>query len=322
MDDQIPSSSEEVIVASNLSRSYGGGRPAVDHLSLTIRQGEIVALLGPNGAGKTTTLRMLSALIDPTEGAVSVRGVDTRDRSRIEEIHNALGVLPEVPGLYEGLSAYRNLQFFGRLHGLSDATILERARSLLSAFEIWERRDQKIETFSKGMKQKVAVARALLHDPPCLILDEPVSGLDPEAAKTLRDFILDQRARGKTIVLSTHNLDDADRLSDRVAVLRSKLLAVDTPARLKERLFDRIVTIDLVRDDPRALDLARSVGALNARFEGRRLILDLPNAEAVLPDLIERMVHSGCRILYVQPVVRTLEDVYLKLLGTGGNSPA
>ncbi|EQD68521.1 ABC-type transport system, ATPase component, partial [mine drainage metagenome] len=191
--------SADVIVASELTRSYRGGPPAVDRLSLTIRRGEIFALLGPNGAGKTTTLRMLSALIEPTAGHVEVLGIDTRDPQGIDEIHNSLGILPEVAGLYESLTAYRNLQFFGRLHGLSDSTIADRARSLLTAFEIWDRRDDKIETFSKGMKQKVAVARAMLHDPPCLILDEPVSGLDPEAAKTLRDFIRDQRRLGKPL---------------------------------------------------------------------------------------------------------------------------
>jgi len=305
-------------VASELTRSYRGGPPAVERLSLTIRRGEVFALLGPNGAGKTTTLRMLSALIEPTEGRVEVLGIDTRDQRRIDEIHNSLGILPEVAGLYESLTAYRNLQFFGRLHGLSDSTIADRARTLLTAFGIWDRRDEKIETFSKGMKQKVAVARAVLHDPPCLILDEPVSGLDPEAAKTLRDFILEQRRLGKTIVLSTHNLDDADRLSDRVAILRSRLLALDTPARLKERLFDRVVVVDLARPDDGAATIARAAGAQQARVEGRRLILELENAEERLPDLVERLVRSGYRIIYVQPVVRTLEEVYLKLLESEG----
>lgn len=310
----------DVIVATELTRSYRGAPPAVERLSLTIRQGEIFALLGPNGAGKTTTLRMLSALIQPTGGHVEVLGIDTRDPHRTDEIHNSLGILPEVAGLYESLTAYRNLQFFGRLHGLSDSTIYERSRDLLSSFEIWERRDEKVETYSKGMKQKVAVVRAMLHDPPCLILDEPVSGLDPEAAKTLRDFILDQRRQGKTIVLSTHNLDDADRLSDRVAILRSRLLALDTPARLKERLFDRVVAVELARPDAGAVEIARAAGAQGAQLEGRRLILDLPDAETMLPELNARLVYAGYRIVYVQPVVRTLEEVYLKLLESEGGA--
>lgn len=305
-------------MASELTRSYRGGPPAVDRLSLSIRRGEIFALLGPNGAGKTTTLRMLSALIEPTGGRVEVLGIDTRDPHRIDEIHNSLGILPEVAGLYESLTAYRNLQFFGRLHGLSESTIADRAHTLLTSFGMWDRRDERVETFSKGMKQKVAVVRAMLHDPPCLILDEPVSGLDPEAAKTLRDFILEQRRLGKTIVLSTHNLDDADRLSDRVAILRARLLALDTPARLKERLFDRVVAVDLARTDAGALEIARAAGAQAATIEGRRLILDFPEAEARLPDLNERLVRAGYRIIYVQPVVRTLEEVYLKLLESEG----
>lgn len=305
----------DVIVARGLTRSYDGQPPAVEALSFTISRGEIFALLGPNGAGKTTTIRLLAALINPTSGEVQVNGIPTTDASRIQEIHDAIGVLPEVPGLYESLSAYRNLLFYGRLHGLSDATILDRARSLLTAFDLWERRDQKVATFSKGMKQKVAIVRALLHDPPCLILDEPISGLDPEAAKSVRDFLVAERSRGRTVVLSTHNLDDADRLSDRVAVIRSRMVAMDSPRALKERLFHRRVSIQLREAGPEALVAVRDLpSVVHAEWIAPTLLLQLEEPDRDLPSVVERLVRAGLRVQYITPLEHSLEDAYLKLL--------
>lgn len=305
----------DVIVAQGLTRSYDGQPPAVDRLSFSIARGEIFALLGPNGAGKTTTIRLLAALIYPTGGEVRVNGVLTTEAGRIQELHDAIGVLPEVPGLYESLSAYRNLLFYGRLHGLSDATIAERARALLSTFELWERRDDKVATFSKGMKQKVAIVRALLHDPPCLILDEPISGLDPEAAKAVRDFLLAERARGRTVVLSTHNLDDADRLSDRVAVIRSRLLALDSPRGLKDRLFHQRVSIQLRNSGPQSIAAIRALpSVVHAEWSDPRLLLQLRDPEADLPGVVDALVRAGERVQYITPLEHTLEDAYLKLI--------
>ena len=305
----------DVIVADGLTRSYDGQRPAVDRLSFSIGKGEIFALLGPNGAGKTTTIRLLSALIYPTAGQVMVNGVPTTEGDRIQELHDAIGVLPEVPGLYEGLTARRNLLFYGRLHGLSDATVEERARDLLTTFDLWERRDDKVATFSKGMKQKVAIVRALLHDPPCLILDEPISGLDPEAAKTVREFLLSERRRGRTVVLSTHNLDDADRLSDRVAVIRSRLLTVDSPRGLKSRLFDRRVSIQLEGARPDVLGPVRGLPFVaSAEWDPPRLLLQLDDPDRDLPTVVETLVRAGQRVQYITPLEHSLEDAYIKLL--------
>ncbi len=313
----------DVISASGLTRAYGTAPPAVEGLDFSIRRGEIFALLGPNGAGKTTTIRLIAGLIDPTAGQVLVNGIPTTDRAHLQEIHDSVGVLPEVPGHYESLSAYRNLRFHGRLHGLSDERIRIRSRELLGAFDLWDRRDDRIATFSKGMKQKVALVRAMLHEPSCLVLDEPISGLDPQAAKTVRDFLIEQRRLGTTIVLSTHNLDDADRLSDRVAVIQTRLLALDTPEGLKGRLFQRSVAIQLQNGTPAVLDVARQLPFVrHAAWEAPRLQLQLDRPEDDMPTAVEALVRAGYRIQYVEPVSHSLEDAYLRLIQESGAAPA
>ncbi len=299
----------------SLSRSYGGPRPAVCDLSFEVRRGEIFTLLGPNGAGKTTTIRLLSGLIAPSSGAVWVAGLSTTDPSHLEEIHQRLGLLPEVPGLYEGLSAMRNLRFYGRMHGLSDATTEEQAKRFLTQFDLWERRDEKIATYSKGMKQKVAIVRALLHDPECLILDEPVSGLDPEAAKAVRDFLVAERARGRTVVLSTHNLDEADRLSDRVAVLRSRLVALDTPNELKRRLFRSAIEIRLGNGSPEAAARIAAVPhVVRSEWTSPILEIEVEAPDRDIPEVVRQLVRGGYDVQQVSPTEHTLEEVYLKLV--------
>ncbi len=313
----------DMIHVAALSRSYDGAPPAVYDLNFVIRRGEIFSLLGPNGAGKTTTIRLIAGLIGATSGSVHVNGLDVSDRAHLEAVHQILGVLPESPGLYEELSAFRNLQFFGRLQGMSDVQIRERAHGLLSALDLWDRRDEIVATFSKGMKQKIAIVRALLHDPECLIMDEPVSGLDPEAAKTVRDYLITLRAEGKTIFLSTHNLDDADRLSDRVAVLRGRLLAVDRPSELKQKLFQRTVRFRVDRIDDATFEALRSHPAVRrAERLGADLQLDLNEPEIDNPDIVSFLVARGVRIRYVEPVTHTLEEVYLKLVESEPRRPS
>src|SRR6188508_892735 len=204
-----------MLVASGLGRRFGD-RWAVRDLSIEVRRGEVLGLLGPNGAGKTTTVRLLTALIEPTEGRAWVDGLDVTERP--EEVRARVGILTETPGLYEKLSATANLEFFGRLYGLDASTRAERIEHYLRLFSLWDRRDDVAGNFSKGMKQKLAIARALLHDPAVVFLDEPTAALDPEAAYVVREAIEDLRKAGRTIVLATHNLDEADRLCDRVAL--------------------------------------------------------------------------------------------------------
>ena len=303
-----------MIVASSLTRNFGSFT-AVEDLSLTIERGEIFGFLGPNGAGKTTTMRMLTGLISPSRGTAKVDDLDVSRLQNIPQIHRNVGVLPEVPGLYEDLSAYRNLDFYGRLFGLKDPKLRERIMSLMQTFELWERREDLVQTFSKGMKQKIAVIRCLLHDPEYLFLDEPVSGLDPEASKTVRDFILDLKKNGKTVILSTHNLDDADRLCDRVAVIRKNLIALDTPLNLRTRMFKRTVVFHLKEADDAAIQKIKTLPFVqSAERSGNKLVLDLDNPEENNPEILELLMKNGYKVQFVGEIRHSLEEVYLKLV--------
>lgn len=303
-----------MIVASSLTRSFGSFT-AVEDLSLEIERGEIFGFLGPNGAGKTTTMRMLTGLISPTSGTAMVDELDVSLLRNIPTIHRNVGVLPEVPGLYENLSVYRNLDFYGRLYGLRDPKLRERITSLMKTFELWDRHADVVQTFSKGMKQKIALIRCLLHDPEYLFLDEPVSGLDPEASKTVRDFILDLKKNGKTVILSTHNLDDADRLCDRVAVIRKNLLALDTPLNLRTRMFKRTVVFHLKQADDAILPKLRALPFVQSvERVGNKLVLDVDTPEDDNPEILELLVSNGYKVQFVGEVRHTLEEVYLKLV--------
>src|SRR6185312_7597513 len=203
----------------------------------------VLGLLGPNGAGKTTTVRLLTALIEPSEGTAAVDGFDVRDQA--EAVRGRVGILTETPGLYDKLSATANLDFFGRLYGLEPGIRTQRVERYLRLFSLWDRRDDVAGTFSKGMKQKLAIARALLHDPSVVFLDEPTAALDPEAAFIVREAIETLRKAGRTIVLATHNLDEADRLCDRIAFIRGGLLRIDSPAALRGSIGSHGLTIRL-----------------------------------------------------------------------------
>jgi len=217
-----------MIVTERLSKSFGKLQ-AVQDLDLRVEAGEVFGFLGPNGAGKTTTVRMLSGLIGPTSGKAWVAGCEVGKQDG--DLRRKVGILTESPGLYDRLSAERNLGFFADLYEVTDiAAQVERYLRLLG---LWDRRHEPVGGFSKGMRQKLAIARAVLHEPQVVFLDEPTSALDPEAARLVREFIGELRAEGRAIVLCTHNLDEADRLCDRIAVFRTRILALDTPAALR-----------------------------------------------------------------------------------------
>jgi ABC-2 type transport system ATP-binding protein len=306
---------EEFLVASDLTRSYGGPSLAVDGLSFSVRRGELFALLGPNGAGKTTTIRLLTGLLRPTRGTAYVGGLDVRDLESGPAIRRQIGLLPESAGLYESLTVRRNLELFGRLFGFSGQDLEQRIDAQLSTLGLTDRAEQKAGALSRGLKQRLAIARALLHDPECIVLDEPITGLDPEAARNVREALLRLRSEGRTVLLSTHNLDDADRLSDRVAVIRSRLLAVDTPAGLKSRLFRRLVAIDLATADLRAEQLLAGLpGVSSVSRDGARLTVDVtPNADPI-PDAVEALVRGGYRVRSVAALQPSLEDAYLRVI--------
>jgi len=207
-----------MIETSSLTRKFDG-LIAVENLSLSIKEGEVFGLLGPNGAGKTTTVRMLCCLIAPSSGNAFIDGIEIGSEEADTEIRSKIGLLPENPGLYENLNAWQNLRFFAEINDVPRDKIDSRIKELLTLLDIWDDRSRAVATFSKGMKQKIAIARALVHDPKILFLDEPTAGLDPAAAKIVRDFIEDLSKEQRTFFINTHNLPEAERLCDRVGIL-------------------------------------------------------------------------------------------------------
>jgi ABC-2 type transport system ATP-binding protein len=300
--------------ASGLGRRFGS-LWAIRNMDLEVHRGEVLGLLGPNGAGKTTTVRLLAALIEPTEGTATVDGLDVRRQP--DEVRARVGILTETPGLYEKLSATANLDFFGRLYGLDAATRAERIERYLRLFSLWDRRDEAAGAFSKGMKQKLAIARALLHEPAVVFLDEPTAALDPEAAYIVREAIEAIRRSGRTIVLATHNLYEADRLCDRVAFVRGGLLRVDSPADLRGSLGGRGVEIGFA-DAPGAamVEAARRVAGVAAvEVDGPRLVVTATDPGRVTPQLVRALVAAGANIVDVRERATSLEQIYFEVMG-------
>ena len=293
---------------------------AVEGLSLSVREGEVFGFLGPNGAGKTTTVRMLAGLIEPTSGSATINNLVLGKEN--SAIRRSLGILTETPGMYERLSAEKNLAIFANLYDVTD--VPGQVRKYLQMLGLWERRADPVGSFSKGMRQKLAIARALLHDPKVLFLDEPTSGLDPEAAKMVREFIESLRELGRTIFMCTHNLDEADRLCDRIAIFKQKVIAVDTPAALRQQLFGRKIVVHLAALQPewadmlRGLPFVREVEALE-----NKLIISLANPEQDNPEIVRQLVGTGAAIRFIGELRHSLEQVYLEMLhqnGQGGRA--
>ena len=295
-----------------LSRSFGA-RTAVDQLSLSIPPGAVFGFLGPNGAGKTTTVRMLAALIAPTAGSALVNGHQLGPGN--DAIRRSVGILTETPGLYERLSAGQNLTFFARLYGVAAARAEEQAGRYLRMLGLWERRDDKVGGFSKGMRQKIAIARALLHEPAIVFLDEPTAGLDPEASRMVRDFIKELRAEGRTIFLTTHNLPEADELCDLIGVFRGRLLRLDTPANLRTSLFGRGTAVRFAGDPQAWLATVRGLPFVRgAEVRDNALELRLDDPDAANPLLVQALVGAGAHVRYVERLNYSLEDVYFELM--------
>ena len=297
-----------------LGRRFGD-QWAIRDLDLELAPGEVFALLGPNGAGKTTTVRLLTALIGPSAGNAWVDGIDVA--ADPHEVRRRVGLLTETPSLYERLSAEENLDFFGRLHGLSGPVRARRIDELLDLFELTGRRHDRAATFSKGMKQKLAIARALLHEPKVLFLDEPTSGLDPEAAFIVREAMAGLKREGRTIVLASHNLDEVERLADRVAFLSGRLLRVDSPARLRANAAEPVVVADL-RAAPSSDLVARVRDRAFARdvsVDDHRLRVRVSDPEAATPELVRELVACGVDILGIRVETASLESVYFDVLG-------
>ncbi len=284
---------------------------AVDRLTLDVYEGEVFGFLGPNGAGKTTTVRMLTSLIEPTSGTAIVNGLTIgKDDTAIRR---SVGILTETPGMYDNLSAEYNLQIYANLYDVKDP--LGQVEKYLRMLGLWERRFDEAGTFSKGMKQKLAIARALLHEPPLLFLDEPTAALDPESAHLVRDFIEELRKEGRTIFLCTHNLDEADRLCDRIAVFKTRLLVMDTPDKLRSQLYGRKVVFHLrCADEKLAKVIAELPIVREVKTIDNKLVVKLDNPEVQNPDVIRALVGAGADIQFVGELRHSLEDVYLELV--------
>jgi ABC-2 type transport system ATP-binding protein len=302
-----------VIVAKALTRRFGL-RTVVKDVTFEVGRGEIVALLGPNGAGKTTTMRMLAGLIAPTSGTVAIDGVQLT-RATGSALRSRIGFLTESPGLWDRLTVRENLSIYAGLYGLADAgRIIDRA---LETFELNGRGDVRTAELSKGTRQKVALARALLHDPVVLLLDEPTSGLDPEVTRSVRQLLEEKRAAGCAILVSTHNLDEAGRLADRVAVLQERLLAIDRPQALRQRLTTGRLIVRVSGEPARYLDIARrAVPGSEVAVDGVALAMRLADPEQQTPRLVAALVAAGAAIQEVRAEIPALEDVYLHLTQT------
>jgi ABC-2 type transport system ATP-binding protein len=293
-----------------LSRNFGK-TTAVEDVTLSVEAGEVLGFLGPNGAGKTTTIRMLAGMIAPTKGHAIVAGHRT-DRD-VEQLHEMVGMLTQTPGLYDRLSARRNLEYFAGFYPSIESQ--SQVEKYLKLMGLRERQDSKVGTFSKGMKQRLALARALVHEPKVLFLDEPTAGLDPEAAGEVRQLIRTLREEGRTIFLSTHNLNEAEMLCKRIAVIHTRLLALDTAEQLRRRFFRRQIIVQLEVSDAKVIEVVKKLPFVQEiREEGNQLILELTDSERNRPELVKAIVEAGGRVIAVSEKQYPLEEVYLRLL--------
>jgi ABC-2 type transport system ATP-binding protein len=308
-----------LLAARDVVKTFGR-RVAVDHVSIELRRGETFGLVGPNGAGKTTTLRMLAGLIAPTTGRIELEGQPVTPRSA-QRLRRLVGLLTESPGLWDRLSVRQNLMTYARLYGLAQPG--RAVEGALERFRLRDRADDDAAQLSKGLRQRVALARTLLHDPAIVLLDEPTSGLDPESARGVRDLVRQLQTEDRAVVVCTHNLDEVERLATRVGVLRTRLLAIDTPQALRARLFGMRVRVVLDGEAAPFAAMLRSGGIADVRADGSSLSVAPGSAlsqggATTTPDLVRMLVDAGARVESVVPDTPSLEDVYLRVLDGGG----
>jgi ABC-2 type transport system ATP-binding protein len=301
-----------VIQAESVIHSFGPRR-AIDEMSFEVHRGEVFAFLGPNGAGKTTTVRLLNGLYAPKAGRIRVLGMDPSRQG--QAVRSRSGVLTETPALYERLSARQNLEFFGNLAGMPSAALKRRITELFEFFDLSERADDRAGKYSKGMKQRLALARAILAHPEVVFLDEPTSGLDPESALQVRDLIQTMRREdGQTVFLCTHHLAEAERLCDRVAILNhGRVLACGSLAELNRQYNPGLwVEIGLFGPAGGSVAAADLPGALALEAQDNLVRVKVAD-QAAVPGVVSALVGAGAQILRVQPHIASLEDIYFKL---------
>ncbi len=302
-----------MIDTENLTKKFGD-LTAVEDLTLHVNDGEVFGFLGPNGAGKTTTVRMLCCLISKTSGTARIGGYDIGNKEDSLKIRKIIGLVPDNVGLSEHLTAYDNLDIYGKIYDSSDSQRKESIKRFLDMLGLWDKRNVLAGTFSKGMKQKLAIARALIHDPEVLFMDEPTANLDPESAKTVREFILELKKEKKTIFLNTHNLDEAQRICDKIAILNTKLRAIGTPDYLEQAVKGRKTVITLEQTSDKILNALSKLSLKNLEHENHTLSFDVADPDSENWKVVEAIVLAGGHVKTVDIVGSTLEDVYLKLV--------
>lgn len=302
-----------MIETENLSRKFGS-LTAVDDLTLRVEDGEVFGFLGPNGAGKTTTVRMLCSLISKTSGNARIDEYDIGKKEDALKLRRIIGLVPDNVGLYESLTAYENLDYYGTLFDLTDTQRKESNERFLKLLGLWAKKDVPAGSFSKGMKQKLAIARALIHDPEIIFMDEPTANLDPESAKTVREFILGLKKEKKTIFLNTHNLDEAQRICDRIGIMNTKLMAIGTAGELEDSVRGRKTVIQLRQVNDAILDALRRLNVTNLTRIENKLTVDVAKPEDENPVMVDAIVAAGGKIEAVYAQSSTLEDAYLKLV--------
>jgi ABC-2 type transport system ATP-binding protein len=305
-----------VIITKQLTRRFDD-TTAVNELSLEVFSGEVFGVLGHNGAGKTTTVRLLNGVLTPSEGQVQVLGLSPMMDG--PTLRQNTGVLTETPSIEERLTARENLTIYADLYGVPSTEVSHRVERMLEIFELADRVDEKAGGYSKGMKQRLALARALLHEPQLLFLDEPTAGLDPVASRQVRRLISQlSRERGRTVFLCTHNLIEAQQLCDRVAVLRHGcLIAIGTPADLARQMGGSLrMEIEVVPESTEvALEILRCHPDVSGVSSENGIITILGVAQEQIPDLVSVLVRDGLRLYRVAPQEPNLEDVYFALHG-------
>jgi ABC-2 type transport system ATP-binding protein len=308
---------DEVIRTDQLTKIYPGNILAVDHLDLSVKRGEIFGLLGPNGAGKTTTAGMLTTRVIPTSGGAYVAGIDVVAHPAVAK--QVIGVVPQTNTLDRALDVFENLYFHGRLFGMSAKTAKIAATDMLEKFRLADRAKAPVLALSGGMAQRLMVARAILHRPSILFLDEPTAGLDPQSRIALWEILGELHAEGQTILLTTHYMEEADRLCDRLAIIdHGRLLALDTPARLKRSVgADTIVTVTSDGDlDALARLLENGIdGVTRADRQDGTVRLHVTGAHGVLPKVVNTAEEGGFTVSDLSMAEPTLEAVFINLTG-------
>lgn len=304
---------ESVIEVQGLTKTYDQIR-SVDGVNFQVRKGEIFGFLGPNGAGKTTTVRMLTGIIKPQDGSIRIMGHDIQREPLEAKEH--LGVVPETSNAYVDLSAWQNLMLMAGLYGVPSDVSHERAQDLLTEFGLYPRRDDKVKGFSKGMKQRLILAMALINDPELLFLDEPTSGLDVQSSILIRQMLMQLRGKGKTIFLTTHNLEEANQLCDRIAIINhGKIAVIDSPHNLK-KMTRKLNTIEVTFSTGVDLaELSRAPGVLEVKDTGEKIVMNTENVNQALSFLTDYAHSRGIQIQSLNTLAPSLEDVFMEFVG-------